>query len=157
MYTDIIERIRRWISHTFYVNSRVGNISLNIAAICAVGIILSINANVIVKAANGGKMPVVVEKNYVYYMSESHVLADDETTLGFLGDWITIDREMVFPEGETPFIKFMGKLLNFPPGKNIVASPGDVGMWIGISVGILALFLPFMCALWHYAKKIRVI
>lgn len=154
---NILQKIRWWISHVFYINSRLGNISLNIAAICAVGIILSINANIIVKVANGGKMPVVVEENYVYYMGEGHVLADDTTTLGFLGDWIAIDRETIFPEDEMPFIKFVGKLLHFPSGKNIVASPGDVGMWVCISVGILALFLPFLCALWHYIKKIRIV
>lgn len=152
---NTIRRIRWWISHLFYINSRLGSISLNIAAISVVGVILSINANVIVEAANGGKMPVVIEAEHDYNITDRHVLADDTTNLRFLGDWIIIDQKKISLWRETPFITFVGKLLNFPLGKDIVASPGDVGMWIFISTGILALLLPFMCALGDFVKKIR--
>ena len=153
---NIIRNIRWWVSHLLYVNSRLGNMSLNIAAISIVGIILSIDANVIAAAANGGKMPVVVETGYAYVITERHVLANDTTSLKFLGDWIAIDQGTVLPEHLTPFIESAGKLLNFPVGENAVASPGDVGMWVFLITGILAILLSFMCALWHYAKRIRV-
>mgnify|MGYP001567252612 FL=1 len=154
---NIIRKIRWWISHTSYINSRLGDIFLKIAFVCAVGAVLSNNANVIAIAANEGRMPVIVETEYDYNITEHHVLANDTTNLRFLSDWIAINQKGTFTERDTPFIKFAGKLLNFPPGKNIVASPGDVGMWIFLITSILAILLSFMCALWHYAKKIRFI
>ncbi|MCR4330654.1 MAG: DUF5317 domain-containing protein [Patescibacteria group bacterium] len=153
---NIIPKIRWLLSHTFRINSRLGSISLNIAAIAIMGVILSINANVIVKAANDGKMPVIVETGYDYNVTEHHVVANDTTNLRFLGDWITINQKGTFMERDTPFIKFASKLLNFPPGKNIVASPGDVGMWIFLITSIFASLLSFICSFWHYAKKIPV-
>jgi len=153
---NIIRKIRWWVSHTFYVNSRLGDIFLNIAAIGIAGVILSIDANVIVKAANDGKMPVIVETGHVYDITERHVLANDTTNLKFLGDWIVIDQGTILPKHLTPSVESAARMLNFPVGKNAVASPGDIGMWVFLTTSILASLLSFMCLLWHYVKKIRV-
>lgn len=140
MSLGIFQRIRHYISHRYHVNSGIGTVFLNIAAVCVIGIILSINANVIVVYANDGKMPVVVENVYAYNITDRHTVADSATNLLFLGDTITIDQETV--SFESPFIEFLARMINFPFGRNVIASPGDVGMWIFLSIGLLmSLFL----------------
>lgn len=151
---NIFQRVCSWVRSWHKIESRLGDIFLNISAGCCVGVIISIDLNLIVKGLNGSRMPVFAKAGNVYVMDNDHFFSHDEATLKFLGDWIEIDGEKSRFLKET-FFSHIANILHFPLGVDITASPGDIGMWVFIGAGLLALFLPIGVAFLWWAKKNR--
>jgi hypothetical protein len=113
--------------------------------VCGVGAIISLVLNILVKAANGSRMPVFSKTGTVYEIDQRHTLSNNETVLKFLGDWIEISGEKFLFLKESIAGHFAA-VIHFPIGVDIVASPGDVGMWVFGGVGLLAVLLPIAIA-----------
>ncbi len=138
MLVNIFRKIRYVICHKWFIDSRCGSFFLNIVAVCGVASIFSIKANVVVVAVNDGRMPVVVPAGEIYDFTERHIVADDATNLRFLGDIIIINEDTIY--SDSFFVEVMAKMTNFPLDTDIIASPGDVGMWVFTGAAIFILF-----------------
>jgi len=150
---NIFRVVRRNTSSKYSINSWLGSIFLNIAQVCVIGIILSINLNIIVKATNGSRMPVVAETFGEYEINtDRHVLATSETNLKILADWIVVKKETFIFLRETPIIWF-ATMLGVPIGERAIVSPGDIGMWLFASTGTLSLMLAIFCSLLTFVQQ----
>lgn len=97
--------------------------------ICVIGILL----NVLAKQLNGGKMPVhdLSEPGMAIMLDDQHSFSYDPVLL-FIGDWIPIETKST----DNLFVSYLARIISFPIGKSILASPGDVLMWISSTLGM---------------------
>lgn len=123
---------------------------------CSVAIIvLGIDANVVVKVANGGRMPVAMSVTDIFFSigETSHTLqyfptdlelADDarheplteKTRLRFLSDRIHYSFGHGLQGSLTSSHMRVGLLMRLPIGDEGIASLGDVLMWSGALLGL---------------------
>jgi len=95
--------------------------------ICILLICVGIFANQFAKIANGGKMPVIAipDPEYIVVFDDHHGSVQNPLA-GFFGDWI----ETEIAPADSALMLAASSVLSFPIGESIVASPGDVLMWI---------------------------
>ncbi|HBM45832.1 MAG: hypothetical protein UT05_C0002G0013 [Parcubacteria group bacterium GW2011_GWF2_38_76] len=108
--------------------------------LCTLGIIM----NVAVMFVNDGKMPVVVdfESQATLEFDDQHCLANDNTGLPFLSDWITID--LTKHKINNPVGKKILSFIYLPNGEKFITSPGDVIMRLGIIIGLSSLLMTML-------------
>lgn len=119
---------------------RVGMIS---ARVSIVFILLGIAANIHAVRVNGGVMPVAAVYMPPYIsLDEGHVLTGPDTQSRFFVDWIAFSTPHDVPAPLT----YLAELVHFPPsGYYVIASPGDVLMWVFGTTGIITAGILFCC------------
>ena len=108
--------------------------------------------NMMVVMANDGKMPVF--KTEVSITSKRHREGNDNTKLKFLADYIRI-RSEYFKTKNKPMRLFY-KSINFPYHRDSIASPGDILMWLSMSMmffSIIGLFVWLIIQKFIYTNK----